>query len=220
MSFREFFSKVLRRAGIPLLISSLFFHFLDEQLVDLTQAELFSQEGASAKLWLYGGLSMVTSMLGPLILLILILAAVSERDRWIYIRNNFGYLVKEQLRGFGKVFLWGLLLIIPGFWKFLQILFVPFVVGFDPSYQAGKLDALESSRSVFQKIWGRTLGLFVLFGLLAPMLLTFFDEYRSASDHPLTWSVLVMVDLFLFLVFQFLLLKLWTKTREQLRPVT
>lgn len=212
MSLKEFLSKVLRKAGLPLLAVSLLFHFLDERLVELTQAELFSQEGASIALWIYGGLSMIVSMIGPLILLVLILAAISDRERFNFVKNNFGYLLKEQMRGFGKVFLWGLLLVIPGFWKFLQILFLPFVVGLDPAYQRGEIDALDSSRAIFQKNRGKTLGLFVLFGLFIPMMMTYFDEYRDAQEHLFTWGLLVMADLAIFLLFQFVLLKIWART--------
>lgn len=209
MTLKEFFKTVIPRVGLPLLATSAVFHLLDEQLVALTQAELFAQEGASAKLWLYGGLSMLTSLLGPLLLLTLILSAVSGQRVTDFAKRNFGYLTKEHMRGFGKVFLWGILLIIPGFWKFLQILFLPFVVGLDSRYQRGELDALEASRAVFKQHWAKVLGLFVLFGLLIPMFLTTFDEYRSAMEHPISWAFLVVVDLTIFLLFQCLLLKQW-----------
>lgn len=212
MSFKDYFSKVLPRVGLALVLVSGFFHFLDKQLVDLTQAELFAQEGASAKLWLYGGLSMMASMLGPLILLTLILSAVAGKKPMEFAKAHLGYLTKEHLRGFGKVFLWGLLLILPGFWKFLQILFIPFVVALDPRYQRGELDALKESRQVFLQKWGRTLGLFVLFGLVLPMIMTSFDEYRDIMQSPAPWALLVLVDLGLFLSFQYGLLRLWSQT--------
>lgn len=214
MSFKDYLSKVLPRTGFALLIVSALFHLIDKQLVSLTQAELFAQEGASAKLWLYGGLSMVASMTGPLILLTLILSAVAGQSSLAFAKNHFSYLMKEHMRGFGKVFLWGLFLIIPGFWKFLQILFIPFVVALDPRYSQGTLDALEESKKIFLQKWGKTLGLFVLFGLFIPMLMTSFDAYRDLSEFPAPWAILVILDLCIFLSFQYCLLKLWSQIRR------
>lgn len=214
MSILQFFKVVLKNSGIALLTTSMVFHFLDHELVGLTQSELFSQDGAGPMLWFYGGLSMLTSLVGPLILISLILKALGDAQSpsTAFTFEKFNFMVREQLRGFGKVFLWGIFLIIPGFYKFLQIVFIPYVVAFDPTYMQGKTDALEKSAATFKARWAKVLGLFFIFALVAPLILTVFDQYRDAREHPIPWAFLVLVDLIVFLLFQCLLLKQWKET--------
>jgi len=66
----------------------------------------------------------------------------------------------ESLRALGVVLLFLLLFILPGLWKYVQYLLVPYVVLADPNYKAGQVDALKESKRLMQGY--SLLGTFVL----------------------------------------------------------
>lgn len=54
----------------------------------------------------------------------------------------------EYLRVLGRVLLWGLLLIVPGFIRYIQLSFVPMIVFFSAKYENGEVDALALSTRI------------------------------------------------------------------------
>lgn len=59
----------------------------------------------------------------------------------------------EYLRLLGRVLLWGLLLIVPGFIRYIQLTFVPLIVFFSRKYEDGEVDALELSTQMANRRW-------------------------------------------------------------------
>lgn len=51
----------------------------------------------------------------------------------------------ESLRALGSILLWTLALILPGLFRYVQLIFVPLIVFFDQEYEAGNVDALQRS---------------------------------------------------------------------------
>jgi hypothetical protein len=102
----------------------------------------------------------------------------------------FRLLVIEQMRVFAKVLLWLPLLVLPAFYQYIRLIFVPLVVVFDPQYQNGQADALQRSREITQ----RHLGLIVLVLLIAfgiPVLL----ESLAQGDSDFIWENPVHIGL-------------------------
>jgi uncharacterized membrane protein len=76
-----------------------------------------------------------------------------------FTKKHLGALTLEGLRSLAVILLWSLLLILPGVFKYLRLLFVPYVVVADPEYMAGRRDALEYSNALVK---GKTLQIFFL----------------------------------------------------------
>lgn len=214
--FNGFIFPLITRVGLPLFAWTLLVQFTDQRLIEATQNELASENGAGAKLWLFGGLSMLTSILGPVFSMMMVFFAVRapKTDSLLaYIGRHLAWLFKEQLRAAGKMILWGLLFLLPGLWKFFEFMMIPFVVCLDPNYQRGEVDALTHSRQVFYRIWGRIILLAMVY-FISSLVLTSVDEYRSFTEHPLTAVLMVVIDLLVFVLFQWVLLRLWEKFSE------
>lgn len=208
-----YFLPVLARVGLPLFAWSLFTQFTDQQIINLMQDELASKSGAGPRLWVFGGLSMFLSLFAPLVSLILILHAsrsAQGENLFEFLRQRLSYLFREQLRAAGKMLLWGFLLILPGLLKFFEYALVPFVVCLDPRYQRGELDALAAARGVFYRRWPTVLGILLGFACLS-LMMTGLDTFRSFTDHPIIAAGLVGVDVLIFILLQWALLRLWEK---------
>lgn len=209
-----FLTSVVIRVGLPLFLWSLLAQYLDQYLVDAIQNEMASEEGAGFLLWIYGGLSMFISVIAPLVSALLVFYAVRSRageSVFQYFGRHLSWLIKEQLRAVGKMISWGLLLILPGLWKFLEYSMLSFVVLFDPRYPKGEIDALQTARQFFYRHWGKILAISAAFAICT-LILTSVDEYRSFQDHPASAVLMVFVDLVLFILFQWSLLRIWEKS--------
>ncbi len=59
-----------------------------------------------------------------------------------------GSFFAEYLRVLAQVLMWGLLLFIPGFIRYCQLIFVPLIAMFSKSYREGQSDALRLSEKL------------------------------------------------------------------------
>lgn len=217
MKFTEAFVKTLRKVGPVLLAWFVLTQLFDQWVLVSTQKVMMSDKGQSG-IWIFATLSILSSILTPLVATLLVLSSWTTLGNnavaaFKFFRAHLSWLIREQLRVFGKVILWSLLFILPGIWKFMELSLVPWVVCLDPEYQAGRKDSLQASREVFYRIWGRLTLLGLVFWLLIPFLMTSFDSYRSYSAHPMSAFGLSLVDVCIFILFQWLVLKLWQRTR-------
>ena len=212
-NWREAFASFFSKTGLLLIVIFTAFLLLDQITTELIQNELMSPTGTTNWVWVYGGLSFAGSLLGPILVGFLAICAWRfPRESALRVaRVHFGFLVKEEMRALGKSMLWGLLLVIPGAIRFFQLIFVSYVVLLDPEYQKGEVDALQRSWVFVRRVWFRLLMLFAFFGLIVPVVMTAFDEWRSFFHQPLFAFLFLWVDLTVLLVFQWLVLKTWEK---------
>lgn len=144
----------------------------------------------------------------------------SARTAAQYLGEHFQQLIIEQLRVMGSILLWFLLFIIPGLWRFVQLVYVPFVVLFDHEYKSGHRDALETSKRVFYKAPLQTLCALLLIFVLWPLLSTlFFDEYLIFSQYPLQAFFIVCLEAGLTLIGLLVLYKIFSKSRRSLNGI-
>jgi hypothetical protein len=72
----------------------------------------------------------------------------------------------EYLRMLAKILRWGILFLIPGFVRYAQLIFVPYIALFSKRYRNGEVDALQLSTSLVKgRLWtimGILLGMIVL----------------------------------------------------------
>ncbi len=57
----------------------------------------------------------------------------------------------EYLRVLGQILFWGLFLLIPGFYRYIELIFVPYIVLFSSEYERGTVDALALSITLVRK---------------------------------------------------------------------
>lgn len=113
--------------------------------------------------------------------------------------------LKENIRAIGSVLTWSLFLILPGFFRFFQLWWVPWVTLCSPAYRAGQIDALRASR-LFFKYYAKRLLLFVLvFEMILPLVL----EAQIYSF----WLKILLLGV-LQLVFYFLVQKTWNQSQK------
>ena len=70
-----------------------------------------------------------------------------------------GSFVAEFLRVLAQILMWGLLLILPGVYRYAQLIFVSWITLFSKEYRSGKIDALELSKRLVK---GRMVRIFVV----------------------------------------------------------
>lgn len=137
------------------------------------QEALGSHEGAPPWIWALVIVAVLLSLATPLITAIFVLSS-NLSHTW---KQDLNLLFIEQFRAMGQVLLWSLLLIVPGLIRLAQLSLVPFVVLLDPKYKAGQLDALKTSTRVFKAHWLRIGFWILLFGAIAPLLMTMADPW-------------------------------------------
>ncbi|MFS4459707.1 hypothetical protein [Bdellovibrio sp. HCB2-146] len=162
--------------------------------------------GITSSLYIFGVLSLISGIVFPVVLFTMAIYALRSLEG---VQKSFGeffhYYINqifiESLRSWGKMLLWGLLFILPGLWKFLEYSLVPFVVTSSEKYDAGHEDALQASAKVFRKNWGKILGLFLLFHIFIPLVLTgLFDAYRLLWKTPVASLGLNLIDTYLLVL--------------------
>ena len=212
-NWKEAIAALFGATGLLLLTVYAAHSFLDQLLTDMIQQELMNPRGTSNWIWVFGGLSFALGLIGPLIVSFLALCAwrFPQVPLGDVARRHFSYLVREEMRVLGSSLLWGILLLIPGIIRFFQCTFVSYVVLLDPDYSLGTTDALQLSQLRVRQVWGRLAILFIIFGAILPLVLTALDEWRSIFQQPLTALPLLLVELTILLLFQWLILRAWEK---------
>ncbi|WP_277579748.1 DUF975 family protein [Bdellovibrio svalbardensis] len=197
--------KVFKKAALPLFALVVVSNNIDQYLNMQVETALQNPMGANGQVYFFGFLSIVSSVIFPVLLATTALYAMVNTKPWESLMAFFGKFLNqvfiESLRAWGKTLLWSLLFIIPGIWKYLELSLVPFVVTSSESYEAGKIDALQASSYVFRKHWFKILGILFCFHLFLPLILTsFFDSYRLLWKTPLASLFLSLLDTYLILI--------------------
>jgi hypothetical protein len=209
--WKTFFRTILR-VGLPLLILSILGSLLDQWITSKMEAMLLSPQGTSHMVWFYGALSLIWSLVDPLLGLLLILSTLQPLPMMRFWRQTFPQAMIELMRAWGKAMMWSFLLIIPGLIRFVRYLFVPFVVCLDPAYAAGEREALQYSIALSKGRMWKLFGIFFLSSMLFPAVMTTFDEWRSFSIHPASATLLCGFEMLLNLAFSLWLWKIYQRS--------
>lgn len=167
-----------------------------------------SPSGASSLIWPLAFFSVVWSFLIPILSLFVVATALSSQS----FVNHGSFLIKEQLRAIGKVMLWTVLFIVPGIYKHLRYLLVPFVVLFDREYQAGNRDALQTAHQLSRGHLFYLSLLFLFFSVVFPSVLSTFDEKRLILSHPVSAVFLCLIEMTLNICFIITLYRLYLRS--------
>ncbi|MBO9668569.1 MAG: hypothetical protein J7501_17355 [Bdellovibrio sp.] len=205
MNFFKENLQVFKKVAFPLFLLVVLSSNIDQYLNMRVEEALKDPLGATQQVYWFGFLSIISSVIFPVLLIATALYAMHTSRM---VKNFSDFLGKyinqifiETLRSWGKTLLWSLLFILPGFWKYLEYSMVPFIVTSSEKYDAGKIDALKASSFVFRKHWFRIIGILFIFHLFIPLIMaSIFDSYRLLWKTPIASLMLNLLDTYLLLI--------------------
>lgn len=171
--------------------------------------------GALQQVYLFGSLSILSSVVFPVLLMTVALFAFNNPkneaiDLGGFLKKYLNQICIETLRAWGKTLLWTLLFILPGIWKYIEYSLVPLVVTSSKVYDEGNEDALRKSAQVVRHRWLPILGILFVFHLFVPIILSvLFDAYRLIWKTPIASLSLSVLDTYLILISTHLLFKIF-----------
>ncbi|WP_374028742.1 hypothetical protein [Bdellovibrio bacteriovorus] len=198
--------QVFKKVFLPLFVLVVLSSNIDQYLNLHIESALRDPNGAQQQVYLWGFLSIISSIVFPVLLMTVALYALNTLVGFAdglesFLGKNLNQVAIETLRSWGKTLLWSLLFILPGVWKYIEYSLVPLVVTTSKRYDEGKEDALQKSSQIVRRNFGKVFGVFVLFHLFLPVLLSgLFDSYRLVWKTPLASLVLSALDTYLLLV--------------------
>lgn len=220
MNFLILNPRYAQKIIIPLYVIVVLGGFIEQWIADHIQAQLSSSPGV--RLYLFGFLSLIFSLFYPAFLAFLmgkgLMKGFSVHPTLKSRAVELNQLMIETTRSWGQVLGYFLLLIIPGLIRYLQCIFVPFVVLFSKEYAQGRRDALKRSTEIFHKNLFRTLLILMVFQLVLPMTVAaVFQGQRSYFESPMTALAVAGIDTFiLLLLFQGLFLIFQKESKGEL----
>lgn len=212
---------VLRRVGAYLFLIAVVGGALDQWISQAMQAQLMSTEGAGSMIWVYGLFSILVSMVFPLLSLVLVVLALQEpliftpTELFSRALGELNQVLIETLRSWGRAMAWSFLFILPGLIKWLRYSFVPLIALCLPSYRQGERDALKTSEQVSRGQLGKLIGLFAVFSVILPLVMTSFDEYKLIWKTPVASLLLTAAECSLTVIFMLLLIRIFANAAEK-----
>ncbi len=214
--------QLLKAQSLPLGLMFLISTFLNLQIEESIQASKATQPDARLDLQVF--LAALDFVEGILLLLFLSYGIVKCRKL-----NNSGlssqpfstpYLqtfFAEYFRMLAQILLYGLLLLLPGFFRYAQLIFVPFVALFSELYRQDKVDALRASRLLTKGQMGRILT--VLFFTVSLTLGLEFGPHLSEFAQAIPLRVLTQLLIYFIAVASFaLIFILFEASIDRLQP--
>lgn len=210
-----------------LVFSALLFSTLTDQFLQ-KRIELIigSRDGLTAMVWVWGGLSVLSAIIFPLLISLLcafVLVSTTDKARTIgtFLGENIELSLIETLRAWGKIFLWSFVFFFPGIVKYINYILTPFVVLFSRKYKNGEVDALEYSAKISKFFWWRIkLWLGVFYVLVPIVMYALFDEYSVFATHPFSATMVVFFETLIQMVFHAVILKLFIKFLNEVEYAT
>lgn len=185
------------------------------------ESDLRSPSGASSLVFLYAGLYLANNIFFMTMAVIISIYGLSSgtiQSLGDFLTKNLNQTCIEVVRSWGKTLTWSFALLIPGFIKYLQFLFVPFVVTLLPAYEKGEVDALRASAVFFKKHWGQVLVAIVGFqGIWSYMSLSLFDSYRLILQTPLSAVMISLLESGVFLLYILVLFNIYSKSAKEVK---
>ena len=173
-----------------------------------------SKDGLTGMIWVWAGLSLLSTILFPLLTALLCSFCIIKSDKGIpdFFSENLELSLIETLRSWGKAFLWTFVFIIPGIKKFINYTLTPYVVFFSKRYKAGEVDALAYSTQITKKYW-KAVNLWITFYFVVVPLIFYvlFEDYRLFSAYPIAATGLVLLKTIMEYLFNFSMLQILVK---------
>ncbi len=107
----------------------------------------------------------------------------TESSTFSDLKNNLKYILIETTRALLPIILKTMLFIVPGLVEAVRLYFVAYVAQFNLEYKAGKVDALDRSRSLVRNRFWVITGILILTAALS-MVPQFYLESIDLVGHP------------------------------------
>jgi hypothetical protein len=217
VNFFAHYITALKRCGLGLLLIYIVYTFFDQGLTVLMESNLRSPEGATSSVFLLGALYLANNIFFTTLATIAAIYGASTLNSSLlgFIDCYLNQSCIEIVRSWGRVLSWSFLLVIPGIIKYLQYMFVPFVVAMDSSYQKGEKDALKASRELFKKHWTTLVFAMIGFQVVWSYLsVDFFDAYRLFWQTPVRALLISTLEAMVFLMYILILFRVITRPDE------
>lgn len=214
---------ILKYAGPPALVALAASTVFDQLINQRLEVLLLSEDGMGAELWALATASLLNGLIFPVFITAcclygIVKARFPHESAWHFFGRSLEQLYIETMRVWGSCLRWGLLFLIPGFIRLLQLVLVPFVVMADAAYDRGDADALKTSSRYFRRRPFKILGVVLLFHLALPLVLTdALDPWRTYWRTPLGALACNLLDLMLAIVSTRLLFAIFESVRRELK---
>jgi hypothetical protein len=205
--------KALKSCLLLVFSATVLYRYLDQYITLQIENNVRSTEGLTPALYVWISLSLINSILLPLLSTLICICALKNSNSTTqhflsFVQKYFEFSLLENLRSWGKSFLWGLLFIIPGLIKMSYYLLVTYIVTLKPEYEKGEIDALQASEKLTKKHYITVSFLFFIFFMLIPGITsTLFDEWLSFQKHYFTATIYSAFEATMLLLFNFFILK-------------
>lgn len=188
--------------------------FTDQYLNKQIELVIRSPEGLSNSIWGWALLTILNSLLSPLIISMFCSLAIAPNlaPKKVFFQKKFELALIETLRLWGFTTLWSLLFIIPGVYKYSVYMLSPLVVMFSKKYENGEIDALKYSQQIAKKFYGKLNFILLVFVFAIPVASSIvFDEFKLFNLHPWAATASVALDTLVIILFHYILLKYFLK---------
>lgn len=216
----NFFKKnltIFKATALPLLILTTLSSLLEQYTSSRIQQILSSHDGIRPILYIFILLSVLISIFFPLITTSIAVLGVAQINGNMDAETSknekpslkiltqtclhIEQLTIETLRSWGSIMTWGLLFLVPAFFRYLQLLFVPFVVLLSKPYSVGKIDALQESKKILKDRYMVVFGILFIFHLFLPLITTvLFDQYADLTKTPVAAVLLNILETYLIIL--------------------
>lgn len=202
----ELFPQVLKEVAPLLFPLSVLLWGVEFYMAYLNKARFEDPYGSSMTLLVVVGIGGVILQCFSVVVWYLCVARSTQRQMkngtgphpFVFLREHFHQTLIEYIRAFVSSCIYALCLIIPGIFRWLQLIFVCLVSAFDPEYQKGNKNALKESARLVK---GAMIPL--LFLLLLQMSIPFMvEEYAKGSlGNPIVTVLLYLISWLVSLYF-------------------
>lgn len=214
---RQHFFSSLKFGFLPLYSAVVIGLIIDQSLNQEIESILRSPDGFSHRVWIWGGLSLISSLVFPVLFTLLSCFFMTEKIRGFFfsqlpefLKKHFEMTLLESIRAWAFMFLWFFVLFFPMVYKFVSYTMTPFLVVYSPAYARGEINALKTSEVIAKEFFIKLFLLLVCFYVVLPAVSTLvFDQYKVIRNYPLQALALAGVDAFVIFTIQFFLLKMF-----------
>lgn len=214
--------RIVRSVGLALLVATVATTIVDQIINSRLESLLLSDDGGGAQLWILAASSLLNSLVFPVLMTALCLYGIMKargggESLTAFFARVGQQIYIETLRMWGSCLRWGLLFVLPGVVRLLQLIYVPFVVCVHKPYDQGDADALKTSSRYFRKTMFRTFAAILAFHIAIPLVLTdLLDPWRTFARTPVSAVLCSVVDLLLAIIAAQIFFRLFESARKEL----
>lgn len=214
---RPHFLSSLKFGFLPLYSAVVLSLIIDQSLNQKIESILRSPDGFSHSVWIWGGLSLISSLIFPVLFTLSSCFFITEKIKGlavsqfpVFLKRHFEMTLLESIRAWAHMFLWFFVLFFPMVYKFVSYTMTPFLVVYSPAYARGEMNALKISETITKEFFVKLFLLLICFYVILPAAGTLiFDQYKVFRNYPIGALALAGLDTFFIFTIHFFILKMF-----------